>query len=151
MRVIVVAGAKSKIGKTTTLRIIKSFLDDVVAVKLGKVGEIDKGKPEMLLPYDSSFADIEKVISGDPQYLLVEGNAILNKIKPDLAFFVEAIGSGRKDDADEAKKKCDLTIGEDLPPDKLAAFSEKMGLSQDRFNQLLEKLKIQARYNQDEK
>ena len=51
MKTIIIAGAGSKVGKTTVLRAIGSILSDAASVKLG--GAKDKGKEEKLLPSDS--------------------------------------------------------------------------------------------------
>jgi len=117
MKIIVIAGAGRNVGKTTVLRKLKALFPNSVSVKLGKVGEVDKEKEEILLPYDSTIKDIlHQLNTHHPSLithhltLLIEGNAILNKIKPDLAVFVEGNPEKRKHDADEAKAKCDLVV-----------------------------------------
>lgn len=142
MKTIIIAGAGSKVGKTTVLRTIVKALPDAVAVKLGGTRAADKGKEEMLLPSESSVEDIVKALGREPVHLIIEGNSILKRHEPDLAIFVEGEVADRRADADELKARCDLVAGGKVECSRAFALAGRLGLGLDEFGQLLDGMRI---------
>jgi len=140
MKTIIIAGAGSKVGKTTVLRAVGHILSDTAAVKLG--GATDKGKEEKLLPSGSSLKDIVKAVGREPAYLVIEGNSILRDIKPELAIFVEGEVADRRPDADELKARCDLVTGGSVDCRHAFALAGRLGIGLDKFGELLNEIDV---------
>lgn len=140
MKTIIIAGAGSKVGKTTVLRAIGSILPDTASVKLG--GAKDKGKEEKLLPSESSLEDIVNAVGGEPAYLVIEGNSVLKRVEPDLAIFVEGEVADRRADADELKAKCDLVAGGKVECRRAFVLAGRLGVGLDEFGKLLNGINV---------
>jgi len=143
MKIIIIAGAGSRVGKTTILRSIQGLFQDSITVKLGRAE--NKDKQEMLLPSDYSIAEIIRVVGRKPTYLLLEGNTILKNITPDLAIFVDGDPVNRRDDADDLRKKCDLIASKGLDCKQAFILAERIGLANLKFGMLLNKLNIKVK------
>jgi hypothetical protein len=117
LKIIVISGSHSKIGKTTVLRNIQARLNhsSKLAMKVGH-RSFKTEKPEKFfsnmpegLEYISSLEE-----SGNPDFLLIESNSILNYIQPDLAIFLKSKDKPEKDSARLAKLKADIIIDENF-------------------------------------
>jgi len=142
MKTIVIAGSGRKTGKTTTLRKLQRYFPDNIAVKLAEAGTPDKRKPEILLPQDSTLAEILKAIGRTPAVLIIESNTILKKIKPDLSIFADGETVNRKSDADRVKVQCDLIVGVRVECQRAFFLAGKLGLPLADFGKLLNDLEI---------
>jgi molybdate transport system regulatory protein len=114
MRTITISGSTRNIGKTTLARALKNVLNDnIVVIKIGH-GE-DKNKPEKLfhsLDDALEFVDTLKK-EAKTEFCIIESNQILNKIKPDLAIFIEKKESEKLSSA-QAKKLAHIVINQNL-------------------------------------
>jgi hypothetical protein len=132
LKIIVISGSHSKIGKTTLLRNIQSKLNHASAVAI-KIGHrtLNADKPEKFF---SNIQDGLKYIeslakSGSPDFLLIESNSILKYIKPDLVIFLKSKDKPEKDSAALAKPQADIIIDENF--DYISAakvIDEKTGM-----------------------
>ncbi|MFH1874512.1 MAG: hypothetical protein ABH859_04925 [Pseudomonadota bacterium] len=144
MKVIIIAGAGSKVGKTTVLRSLKAFFPNSISVKLGKKEAEDKNKEELLLPSNSTLAQIKAALSQEPEYLLIEGNALLKTFKPDLAIFVDGEPEKPREDAKELQIRSHLVVGTKVDCQQAFILAGRIGLERAKFGQLLNKLKIKV-------
>lgn len=142
MKTIIIAGAGSKVGKTTVARALGSVLPDSAAVKLGRTESADKKKEEILLPSASSIEDIVGAVGREPAYLIVEGNSILKGHKPDLAIFVDGEVADRRADADELKGRCDLMAGGKIACRDAFGIAARLGLDLGKFGDLLNGINV---------
>jgi len=144
MKTVIIAGAHSDSGKTTTLRKIASVLGDSVTVKLGRADRAKEGKEEILLPSDAEMDKILDSIPRKPAYLLIEGNSILKRFDPDLAIFVDGDGPERRPDADELKGRCDIIVGGKVDCRAAFGFGAKLGLDLKAFGELLSAVNVRV-------
>jgi hypothetical protein len=117
LKIIIISGSLSHIGKTTVLRSIQAKLEDssTVAIKIGH-RPLNADKPEKFF---SNIREALKYIdhlgkSDNPDFLLVESNSILNYIKPDLVIFLKSKDKPEKESAKIAKPKADIIIDENF-------------------------------------
>lgn len=131
MKIIVISGSHSNIGKTTLLRNIQAKLQksSTIAVKLGH-RSLNSEKPEKF------FANMQEGLeyieslrkSGGTDFLLIESNSIFNYIAPDLGIFLQSKDQPEKDSARLAKSKADIIIGENFDCDAaVKIINEKIG------------------------
>jgi hypothetical protein len=132
LKIIVISGSHSKIGKTTVLRKIQAKLQPLltVAIKIGhRLRNADK--PEKFF---SNVQDAMQYIeslgkSVNPDFLLIESNSILNFLEPDLVVFLKGKDKPEKDSASIAKPKADIIIDENFDYDAAARIStQKTGI-----------------------
>ncbi len=113
MKIIIISGSHSNIGKTTLLRNIQAHLSpaSTIAVKLGH-RLLNSEKPEIF--FSSMTEGLEYIESlresGSTDFLLIESNSIFNYIAPDLGIFLQSKGKTEKESAALAKSKADIVI-----------------------------------------
>ncbi len=107
MKTIVVAGAKSNIGKTTLAEGICRLLPGSVRVKLGH-GELKEDMDNVFYHAGTPYARIKEE---NPQadFLIIESNRILEEIEPDLTVYLPA--EDPKPSALIAEMRADLIRG----------------------------------------
>lgn len=142
MKIVVISGAGSKVGKTSVLRALKQLLPNSASIKLGRAEEASADKDEMLLPSGSTLCEIKSAIGGEFSYLLVEGNSILKKFSPDLAIFVDGEVKDKRADADLLKAKCDLVAGGKIDCRRAFALAAKLGIDLKTFGELLNHINV---------
>ncbi len=132
MKIIVISGSHSNIGKTTLLRNIQAKLQQssTIAVKLGH-RSFNTEKPEKFfnnMPEGLKYIkSLEK--SGSPDFLLIESNSIFNYVQPDLGIFLQSKDQPEKDSARIAKSKADIIIDENFDYDAAGKIiNEKIGM-----------------------
>ncbi len=132
MKIIVISGSHSKIGKTTLLRNIQAKLNhsSTLAIKIGHRPP-NADKPEKFF---SNIQDGLKYIeslrkSESPDFLLLESNSILNYIEPDLVIFLKSKDKPEKDSAKPARLKADIIIDENFDYNAaVKTIDEKTGM-----------------------
>ncbi|OGI26949.1 MAG: hypothetical protein A2287_10860 [Candidatus Melainabacteria bacterium RIFOXYA12_FULL_32_12] len=112
MKVIVISGSYSNIGKTTLARNISAAFasDKVEIIKFGH-NMFNPDKQEKL------FHDIQEGLNHietlqNIDYLIIESNSIYKFIKPDLGIFLKNNEKPQKDSALLAEKQADIVIDE---------------------------------------
>lgn len=122
MKVIVVSGARSHVGKTLLSRGLCRLLPGAVRVKIGHHPRKPDGD-RYLYPMDTRFSAIAAE-HGSAPFLIIESNRILEEITPDCAIYLPA--ENPKPSAERALKKADIIRGEALPPAKIAFLAQRM-------------------------
>jgi len=126
MKIIVVSGARSKIGKTQLSRALCQLLPDAVRVKIGHHPRRPGGDPN-LYPMGTSLPTI-MADHGDAHFLIIESNRILEEMTPDCTIYLEA--EDPKPSAEVARKKADIIRGETVSDLKISAISERIELDE---------------------
>jgi hypothetical protein len=124
MKVIVISGASSKVGKTTLAGSLRGMLEDAEVVKIGH-GERKPGLQNHFYESGTPFQTIRENHSGAP-WLIVESNSILQEIAPDLVIYLE--GEHPKPSAQYARCRADIVSGRPIDKDTLAALAARLGI-----------------------
>ncbi|MBF0430733.1 MAG: molybdenum cofactor guanylyltransferase [Fibrobacteria bacterium] len=106
-KIIVVAGAHSNVGKTTLCLKLKKLFSDSAVIKLGH-GKPKKNVGNIFYPSSTDFKEIQRKFSA-VQYLIVESNAVLEHINPELVIFLD--GDKPKASAKKARERADILSG----------------------------------------
>lgn len=125
MKVIVISGAESGVGKTALVNEVASLLGDrCVAVKIGH-GEPVSHKNHLFFHCGVQF---KKILDSIPQrdYLIIESNSILTQIQPDVLLYIDS--DNRKPSARLACELADIRSGRFLSPAQIDTIREKSGL-----------------------
>jgi len=135
MKVIVVSGARSHVGKTHLARALCKLLPGAVRIKIGhhprKTG-CDDGS---FYPMGTSFMTIA-VEHGNAPFLIIESNRILEEITPECAIYLPA--DNPKPSAETAIKKADIIRGEPVPVSKILIIAERLGCDEAVIQKIVE-------------
>ena len=116
MKVIVVSGARSNVGKTQLTKALLSLLPGAVRVKIGHHAATPGGD-EHLYPMGTGLKSIVAE-HGHARYLIIESNSILKEITPDCTIYLAA--DDAKPSAEIAAKKADVIRGRNTPQTKIS-------------------------------
>jgi len=122
MKVIVVSGARSNVGKTRLSRALCKLLPTAVRVKIGH-HPWKPGGDRYFYPMGTGFSVIAAEHSS-ARFLIIESNAILDEINPECTIYLPA--DNPKPSAAAAMKKADIIRGQAVPASKIAALAERM-------------------------
>ncbi len=125
MKVIVISGASSKVGKTTLARKLRRLLKGAELVKIGH-GPRQPRIPNHFYESGTPFQTIRDNHCGAP-WLIVESNSVLREIVPDLAIYLE--GEHPKPSARYARDRADIVSGTLLNNDAVAVLAARLGIS----------------------
>jgi hypothetical protein len=134
MKVIVVSGARSNVGKTHLARALEELLPGAVRVKIGHHARKPEGDPNL---YDmgTSFSTIASEHK-NAQFLIIESNRILEEITPECAIYLAA--DNPKPSAEIAARKADIVRGKSLPVFKISELAERMGCDEEIIRKMAE-------------
>ena len=126
MKIIVVSGARSNIGKTYLARALCELLPGAVRVKIGH----HERKPEGDDNYYYMGTGFSTIAAehGDAPYVVIESNSILEEITPECAIYLPADES--KPSAETARKKADIIRGERVSAAKLTDLAGRLQCSE---------------------
>jgi hypothetical protein len=133
MKVIVISGASSKVGKTTLAKSLQRVLDGSVVVKIGH----GKRKPEVknhFYALGTPFRTIQEN-HGDARWLLIESNSILHEIQPDLVIYLE--GENPKPSAAYARSRADIVSGRRFSEEDVAAQAARLEIPLDSMRVII--------------
>ena len=136
MKVIVVSGASSKVGKTTLARRLRHMLEGAEVVKIGH-GRRKPGVPNHFYESGMPFQTIRDNHRSAP-WLIVESNSVLREVEPDLVIYLE--GEHPKPSAQYAGGRADIVSGRSMDNDTVAALAARLGIS----TELMRKIAHQA-------
>jgi len=122
MKVIVVSGAHSNIGKTHLSRALAKLLPGAVRIKIGH-GEVKPVDDGHFYHFGTGFTTIAAE-HGDAHYLIIESNSILKEITPECAIYLPDENS--KPSAEIAIKKADIIRGETVSKEKISLLSKRL-------------------------
>jgi hypothetical protein len=133
MKTIVISGASSNVGKTTVGRRLQALLDGAMFVKIGH-GEERPEVPDLLYPIGTSFATIKKN-HAVAAWLLIESNAILLEMQPDLLIYMD--GPNPKPSAKEARVRADIVSGHRIESNGVATLAVRLGITADLMRKIV--------------
>ncbi len=133
MKVIVISGASSKVGKTTLALGLQRVLPGAQVVKIGhgpRKARIENHFYELGTPFDTIKDD-----HADARWLVIESNSILREIQPDLVIYLE--GPHPKPSAAEARCRADIVSGTDVSDDDVARLAARLGITPDLMQTII--------------
>jgi hypothetical protein len=124
MKVIVISGASSMVGKTTLANSLRRLLDGAEAVKIGH-GARKPDIPNHFYESGTPFETIRENHAG-ATWLIIESNSILHEMEPDLTIYLE--GANPKPSAQYARDRADIVSGRPLDNDTIAVLATRLGI-----------------------
>lgn len=134
MKVIVISGARSNVGKTYLARKLCKLLPGSVRIKIGH-HPYKPSKDGFLYPMGTSFSTIAAE-HRNAQFLIIESNTILQEITPECVIYIPA--DNKKPSAEVAIKKADIIRGEPISASKISSLSERMGCDETIMRKIIE-------------
>jgi hypothetical protein len=134
MKVIVVSGAHSNVGKTQLARALCSLLSGAVRIKIGH-GNIKPDDDGYFYHLGTNFSTILKEHSSAP-FLVIESNSILKEITPECAIYLP--DKIQKPSAEVAIKKADITRGELITASKISALAVRLECDETMIRKIVE-------------
>ncbi|MGD0229723.1 MAG: hypothetical protein ABSC19_05095 [Syntrophorhabdales bacterium] len=134
MKVIVVSGARSNVGKTHLARALCKLLPGAVRIKLGH----HTRKPDddgYLYDIGTGFSSIA-ADHGNAPFLIIESNRILEEITPECVIYLPA--ENPKPSAEIAMKKADIIRGEPVPVSKISVLAKRMECDETVIRKIVE-------------
>ncbi len=132
MKVIVISGASSKVGKTTLAKSLRRLLPDAEVVKIGH-GPRKPGIPNHFYESGTPFETIRENHAG-AAWLIMESNSILREMEPDLTIYLE--GENPKPSAQYARDRADIVSGRFMDNDTIAALAARLGISAEMMRKI---------------
>lgn len=112
MKKIVIGSTERHMGKTTLARRLQQVIPKSIVLKIGH--HEDKQKLEPLFHSPEELLDTLKKYEQDYDVVIIESNAILRHIKPDLAVFIKGKENPMKVSAVFASTMADIIIDESV-------------------------------------
>ncbi|MFH0974508.1 MAG: hypothetical protein V1874_01855 [Spirochaetota bacterium] len=134
MKVIVIAGARSNVGKTHLARALCELLPGSVRVKIGHHAPKSDGE-ENLYPMGTGFEEIASKHS-NASFLIIESNSILREITPECTIYLPA--DNPKPSAEIAEKKADIIRGKTFPNSKISVLAKKLECDETVIRKIVE-------------
>lgn len=133
MNVIVISGASSGVGKSSLARSLQQMLEGSVLVKIGH----GKRKPHIenhFYMLGTPFHAIrEEHVTA--KWLLVESNAVLREIQPDLLIYVQ--GPNPKPSAELARRRADIISDEYISDKAIGMLAARLGITIDQMRAIV--------------
>lgn len=126
MKMIVVSGASSGVGKTTLANALTELLEGSVAVKIGH-HEAHEGRGEWLYPMGTTYSSLTKD-HGEKRFIIIESNSILRGSVPDLCIYLD--GADPKPSAAFARQHADMRRGELCPAEIIKNIVGRLDVSE---------------------
>jgi hypothetical protein len=134
MKVIVVSGARSNVGKTQLARELCTLLPGAVRIKIGH-HERKGGDDGYLYRMGTRFSNIAAE-HGDARFLVIESNRILEEITPECVIYLPA--EDPKPSAVIARKKADIVRGEPVTGSKISVLAERLECDESVIQRIVE-------------
>jgi hypothetical protein len=122
MKVIVVSGAHSNVGKTHLARALRDLLPGAVRIKIGH-HERKPGGDGYYYHIGTGFSTITAEHSNE-RFLIIESNHILEDITPECTIYLPA--ENPKPSAEIAVKKADIIRGEPIPASRISILAKRL-------------------------
>jgi hypothetical protein len=134
MKVVVVSGAHSNVGKTQLARALRDLLPGAVRIKIGHQTR-KPGGDGYYYHIGTSFSAIAAEHS-NAHFLVIESNRILEEITPDCAIYLPA--ENPKPSAEIAVKKADIIRGEPVPVSKISVLAKRLECDETVIRKIIE-------------
>jgi len=135
MKVIVVSGARSNVGKTHLARALCKLLPGAVRIKIGHHPRKPGYDDGYLYPMGTGFLSIASEHSNE-RFLIIESNRILEEITPECAIYLPA--DSPKPSAEIAMKRADIIRGEPVADSKITVLAKRMGCDETVIRKIVE-------------
>jgi len=134
MKVIVISGASSGVGKTTLAGQLRHALEGAEVVKIGH----GRRKPDVGNHFYASGTPFQTIRENHSaaEWLIVESNSILREIQPDLVIYLE--GGNPKPSAKYAKCRADIVSGEAVSEENVMALAARLGIATDLMRLIIQ-------------
>jgi hypothetical protein len=123
MKVIVVSGAHSNIGKTYLSRALCKLLPGAVRIKIGHNARKPGNDDGYLYHMGTSFATIAAEHS-NARFLVIESNSILEEVTPECVIYLP--DENPKPSSQIAIKKADIIRGESVPVSRISLLAKQL-------------------------
>ncbi|MCX6644797.1 MAG: LysR family transcriptional regulator [bacterium] len=145
MKIWLISGASSYIGKTTLLNKLAAVLPDVESMKTGHHAKKNHGAANYFISTDDSlrFIDSLKEKSG---YLLVESNRLAGIVDADLVIFLDSMEGDRRRDANTLHSHADIILGHRGNPEEWNRQIKKLKLPKKVHEEVLDIFKSQHEF-----
>jgi adenylate kinase len=133
MKVIVISGASTGVGKTTLARGLQRLLAGAEIIKLGhgrRKTDVGNRFYELGTPFETIRANHR-----DAHWLLVESNSILREIQPDLVIYLE--GENPKPSAEYARRRADIISGRNVADERVKALAARLEITVDLMQAII--------------
>lgn len=134
MKVVVVSGAHSNVGKTQLARTLRDLLPGAVRIKIGHQAR-KPGGDDYYYYMGTSFSAIAAEHS-NARFLIIESNHILEEITPEFAIYLSA--EDPKPSAEIAVKKADIVRGEPVPVSKISVLAKRLECDETVIRKIVE-------------
>jgi hypothetical protein len=134
MKVIVISGASSKVGKTTVATNLHRVLEGSEVVKIGH-GKRKAGIKNHFYESGTPFQIIQENHC-EATWLIVESNSILREIQPDLVIYLE--GENPKPSAGYARRRADIVSGREISDDDIRKLAARLGITTDLMRTIIQ-------------
>jgi hypothetical protein len=134
VKVIVVSGARSNIGKTQLARELCKLLPGAVRIKIGSHHR-KPGGDDNLYPFGTNFSSIAAE-HRKARFLIIESNSILKEITPQCAIYLTA--ENPKPSAEIAMKKADIVRGEPVSTSKISDLAKRLECDETIIRKIVE-------------
>jgi hypothetical protein len=134
MKVVVVSGAHSNVGKTQLARALRDLLPGAVRIKIGHHAR-KPGGDGYYYHIGTSFSAIAAE-HGNAHFLVIESNRILEEITPECAIYLPA--ENPKPSAEIAVKKADIVRGEPVPASKISVLAKRLECDETVIRKIIE-------------
>ncbi|MGD9200393.1 MAG: molybdenum cofactor guanylyltransferase [Chitinispirillia bacterium] len=124
MKIIVISGAHSKIGKTTLACQIRELIPGSKFIKIGSHSKKEE-KDDTIFNINTPFEQIANQYT-KVQYLIIESNRILYEITPECTIYLP--GTPAKPSGKFAENRADIKRGERISQDTIEKISRKLDL-----------------------
>ena len=141
MRIIVVSGAHSNVGKTRLSRKLCRLLPGAVYIKIGH-GEEKQGIDGYFYHLGTTFSTIN-ADHKNASFLVIESNSILKEITPHCAIYLPA--ENPKPSAELARKKADIIRGNPVSSEKINDLASRLGTTSTMVQKLIDCLERNER------
>jgi hypothetical protein len=134
MKVIVISGASSGVGKTTIAGQLQHALEGAEVVKIGH----GRRKPDVGNHFYASGTPFQTIRENhsDAEWLIVESNSILCEIQPDLVIYLE--GGNPKPSAGYTRCHADIVSGKAVSEEDVAALATRLGIAADLMRVIIQ-------------
>jgi hypothetical protein len=134
MKVIVISGASSKVGKTTLAMSLQRVLEGSEVVKIGH-GKRKAGIQNHFYKLGTPFQIIRESYC-DAAWIIVESNSVLRETQPDLVIYLE--GENPKPSADYARQRADIVSGEVVSDEEIRVLAARLGVTADLMRTIIQ-------------
>lgn len=134
MKVIVISGASSNVGKTTLARGLQRLLEGAELVKIGHGPRKDQ-IPNPFYELGTPFQTIREN-HAEARWLLIESNSILREIQADLVIYLE--GANPKPSAGYARRRADIVSGRDVSDNEVVVLAARLGVTPDLMRAIIQ-------------